>query len=194
MKIYVASSWRNTRQPAVVERLRAEGFPTYDFKNPAPDNHGFSWKQTTDEPKPWSAARTREILSHPVAERGYKFDFDAMQWADACVMVQPCGVSAGEEFGWFAGAGKIAIALLADGQEPELMVKLGTHICITLDEVVEVLRAERGRMEPCRPPPRTIDVETIMYCCADHGPFTVLGGREYEACPSCGMVCAEVSQ
>jgi hypothetical protein len=32
MKIYVASSWRNTFQPGVVEGLRLAGHQVYDFK------------------------------------------------------------------------------------------------------------------------------------------------------------------
>ena len=38
MKIYVASSWRNAQQPAVVARLREAGHEVYDFRNPAPAN------------------------------------------------------------------------------------------------------------------------------------------------------------
>jgi len=140
MRVYVASSWRNERQPEIVRRLREAGHEVYDFRNPAPDDHGFRWSQVRLDPPPWSAVVTREVLNHPVAERGYAFDRDAMEWADACVMVQPCGRSAFEEFGWFAGRGKIAIAFLADDQEPELMIKLGTHVCISIDEVLEALK------------------------------------------------------
>jgi hypothetical protein len=41
MKLYVASSWRNARQPEVVARLREAGHEVYDFRNPAPGNTGF---------------------------------------------------------------------------------------------------------------------------------------------------------
>ena len=34
MKIYVASSWRNTYYPQVVETLRQAGYEVYDFRNP----------------------------------------------------------------------------------------------------------------------------------------------------------------
>lgn len=140
MKIYVASSWRNQQQPEVVRVLREAGHSVYDFHNPRHDDNGFGWKQVTDEPPPWSAEKTREVLRHPVAERGYGFDKEAMLWADTCVMVQPCGRSAYEEFGWFCGRGKRAIALLADAQEPELMIKLGDHICVSMEEVLAVLK------------------------------------------------------
>jgi hypothetical protein len=45
VNIYVASSWKNTLQPSVVTALREAGHTVYDFKNPAPGDHGFSWKQ-----------------------------------------------------------------------------------------------------------------------------------------------------
>ena len=139
MKIYVASSWRNTIQPTVVQRLRDEGHEVYDFKHPTPEDEGFGWKQVYRDPPPWSAALTRQILDHKIAERGFNFDFSAMHCADVIVMVQKCGVSAALELGWAAGAKKHTIVLLADDCEPELMLKMADKICITLDEVVERL-------------------------------------------------------
>jgi hypothetical protein len=138
MKIYVASSWRNDLQPEVVRRLREADHSVYDFRNPAPGDHGFSWKQVHQNPPPWSAEDTRATLHHPVAQHGFDLDFGAMQWADAIVMVQPCGRSAALELGWGAGAGKLCIALLADGQEPELMLKVA-KLCVSVEEVIEVL-------------------------------------------------------
>jgi hypothetical protein len=139
VKIYVASSWRNERQPEVVAALRAAGNEVYDFRNPAPGNTGFGWKQCTDAPPPWSAEVTREVLDGDIANAGYRLDFDAMNWADACVMVQPCGRSAALELGWCTGSGRLTIALLADGQEPELMLKMAKHICVSMEEVLDVL-------------------------------------------------------
>lgn len=139
MKIYVASSWRNEQQPAVVARLRAENHEVYDFRNPDPEIPGFSWRWCAAEPPPWSADGTRVVLQHPVAQRGFDLDFAAMKWADAIVMAQPCGRSAALELGWGAGAGKITVALLADGQEPELMVKMADYIAVSLDEACRFL-------------------------------------------------------
>jgi 8-oxo-dGTP pyrophosphatase MutT (NUDIX family) len=143
MRIYVASSWRNEQQQSVVAQLRAEGHTVYDFKNPAPGNHGFGWKQCTDEPPPWSAVATRAVLESKTAVDAFAFDSGAMRWADAIVMLQPCGRSASWEAGWGAGAGKLTITLLADNQEPELMVKLGDHICVSIEEVIALLKPRR---------------------------------------------------
>lgn len=139
VKIYLASSWRNEQQPVVLAALRAAGHDVYDFKNPKPGDNGFGWKQIQDTPPPWSAELTREILEHRIANHGFDLDYSAMQWAEACVMLQPCGRSAALELGWAAGAGKMTFVILADGQEPELMLKLAESICTSVDEVIEKL-------------------------------------------------------
>ncbi len=41
--IYVASSWRNPYYENVVKRLKKEGFPVYDFRNPPHGGKGFHW-------------------------------------------------------------------------------------------------------------------------------------------------------
>ncbi len=142
MKIYVASSWRNTLQPAVVARLRVEGHEVYDFKNPAPGDHGFSWKQTHPDIKSATACEFRDaVLTHPLAEHGFANDMDALRAADATVLVQPCGNSAHLELGYAVGAGQFTVVLLADGAEPELMYKMCSRLCVALDEVCEALAA-----------------------------------------------------
>lgn len=47
--VYVASSWRNTMQPVVVEILKAAGIGCYDFKNPE-GGTGFSWREVKARP------------------------------------------------------------------------------------------------------------------------------------------------
>ena len=138
-RIYVASSWRTPQQPAVVERLRAEGHEVYDFRNPE-GRTGFGWRQATEEPPPWSAERTREVLALPISQAGFDSDFNAMKWADTLVMLQPSGRSAALELGWACGARKLTMVLLADGQEPELMLKCARCLCTSLDEVCDLLR------------------------------------------------------
>jgi hypothetical protein len=47
MKIYIASSWRNAAQPALVQCLRNQGHEVYDFRNPPPPGipGGFQWSE-----------------------------------------------------------------------------------------------------------------------------------------------------
>jgi hypothetical protein len=142
-KIYVASSWRNAFQPGVVEALRAAGHQVYDFRNPPHVERGFAWSEIDPEWKAWSAADYRRLLlTHPIAARGFMSDLRGMQWADACVLVLPCGRSAHLEAGWFCGAGKRCIILTRDGEEPELMALLATEICVSVDEVLQALSPE----------------------------------------------------
>lgn len=133
-RVYVASSWRNEYQPNVVDRLRMAGHEVYDFRK------GFSWRELAPDWQNWSAEQYREILlTHPIAAQGFLADLRAMQWANTCVLVQPCGRSAHLEAGWFCGAGKRCLVLLADG-EPELMNLLMTDICLSIDELIARLK------------------------------------------------------
>jgi len=134
MKIYVASSWRNEKQPEVVATLRADGHEVYDFRNPAEGNHGFHWSDIDPEWKTWTPEQYRHHLQHRLAQDGFARDMNALRKADAVVAVQPFGRSASLELGWACGQGKQTILLLDSG-EPELMVKMCSYICCTLDEV-----------------------------------------------------------
>ena len=138
-RIYVASSWRNEYYPEVVQKLRDSGFDVYDFRNPPSGDEGFHWCNVSDKWEDWSPAEYREILSHPLAERQFANDIEAMKSCDACVLVLPCGRSAHTEAGWFAGAGKKVFALILEKQDPELMYKLFDGIACSLEELVSLI-------------------------------------------------------
>lgn len=57
MKLYIASSWRNTYYPEVVGRLREEGFEVYDFRNPPSGDPGFKWHFVGEDWMEWSPAQ-----------------------------------------------------------------------------------------------------------------------------------------
>lgn len=135
MRIYVASSWRNGYQPSVVTILKALGHEVYDFRNPTEENHGFSWSQIDPNWQEWTSEEYVEALKHPIAERGFKFDFDAMKWADTCLMVLPCGRSANTEAGWMKGAGKKVFVYQPIAQEPELMYKIYDGIITSVADI-----------------------------------------------------------
>lgn len=139
MKVFVSSSWRNDRQPSVVLELRAAGYQVYDFRAPEEGESGFSWAEVDVGWLGWSASDFRDHLDHPRVEQAFDFDMNALRECDALVMVQPCGRSAALELGWACGAAKPAIVLLDDG-EPELMLKMADHFCLSVDEVLGVLR------------------------------------------------------
>lgn len=126
-RIYLASSWRNERQPEIVNLLRDAGHLVYDFKNP-PNGTGFAWSQVAEKGEIKTYEQYMAALAHPIAAAGYLSDFRAMEWADTCVLLLPCGRSAHLEAGWFAGRGKRLLILTQDGEEPELMALMANGI------------------------------------------------------------------
>lgn len=147
MKVYVASSWRNAGYPKVVAALRAGGHDVYDFRNPPSPSGAFSWSEidprapetVVGSPKmEIPAADIVSMLRHPRADDGFASDMGALRWCDACVLVLPCGRSAHLEAGWAAGAGKLTVGLITDG-EPDLMWKMLDHLALTAGEVCSIL-------------------------------------------------------
>lgn len=148
-KIYVASSWRNQDQPQIVRFLRDLGHEVYDFRHPA-EKTGFQWSQIDEDWKSWSTHQYIKALEHPIAQAGFNSDFNAMQWADVCVLVSPCGRSAHSEAGWMKGAGKKVIVYQLCEEEPELMYKLFDGICSSgegLRLFLEAFEKERQTIE-----------------------------------------------
>lgn len=138
-KIYVASSWRNQHYTEVVAKLRYAGHEVYDFRNPPSGDEGFKWSSISEEYLAWTPQKYREQLKHPKAVRRFSNDIEAMEACDVCVMVLPCGRSAHTEAGWFAGKGKTTIAYIPERQEPELMYKLFSAVCCSMNELVQAL-------------------------------------------------------
>ena len=147
MKLYVASSWRNPLQPFVVRTLRQAGHEVYDFRNPPHGGNGFHWSEIDPEWESWSRETFRKSLSHPVAQDGFSSDWDGMKWADAGVLLMPCGRSAHLEAGYFVGAGKPLHILLSDG-EPELMYRMATAVHCSLAELVDGVARHRSTPSP----------------------------------------------
>lgn len=146
MRVYVASSWRNTHQPTVVEVLRGAGHDVYDFRHPPGGDHlGFKWSAVDPDWRRWGPYTFRHALSHRIACAGFRADFEAMCASEAFVLVMPCGRSSHLELGWAAGYGKHTIVLLDGHSEPELMYKLADTIAVDLDEVLEALAAAEAR-------------------------------------------------
>jgi hypothetical protein len=162
--IYVASSWRNPFHTAVVAALKAadrqqpgNGFAPYDFKNPEAGNSGFHWTQvgmpTYEFTKNYEVpiVPVHEYLAgleHPIAEQGFKYDFEAMEMCTQCVLVLPCGRSAHLEAGWFIGQGRPTYILLNNEPAnrtdemmviPELMYKMATGITDSLFDLLGLL-------------------------------------------------------
>ena len=135
MKVYVASSWRNEFQQEVVQRLRDNSHEVYDFRNPTEGDNGFHWSEIDKYWESWQPYEYVKHLNHPIAEAGFKKDFDAMKWADVCVLVLPCGRSAHTEAGWMKGVGKRVYVFMPIHQEPELMYKIYDGVLTEVNEL-----------------------------------------------------------
>lgn len=140
-KIYLASSWRNELQPAVVGILRGEGHEVYDFRHPYPGYEGFQWRDAgLMSERETTPVAFRSILTNPICDRGYNADMRGIQWSDTCVLLLPCGKSAHLEAGYCAADGKdVFVAMFGETCEPELMYKMTNGICTTIDELIEEL-------------------------------------------------------
>ena len=64
-------------------------------------------------------------FKHPEAVKAFEKDFHAMQEADYCVLLLPCGRSAHSEAGWMKGQGKKVFVLdMSEKPTPELMYQM----------------------------------------------------------------------
>lgn len=124
---------------SVVKRLCEAGHEVYDFRNPPHGGNGFHWTDVDENAPNWTFDEYAQGMHHPLAERQFKADLDALRWADTCVLVLPCGRSAHTEAGWMAGAGKRVIAYIPEMVEPELMYKLFDEVVGTLDGLEQSL-------------------------------------------------------
>jgi len=140
VKVYVASSWRNKYQPDVVCDLQGAGFEVYDFRNPEEGNHGFHWSEIDPDWKNWTISQYMDALKHPVAEKGFTLDFDALKAADVCVLVLPCGRSAHLEAGYFVGSRKPLLIYCPERIEPELMYKMADAVYGKIESVIRHLK------------------------------------------------------
>jgi hypothetical protein len=139
---YVASSWRNLLQQAVVGALRSAGVPHYDFRNPRPGGNGFRWFEIDPNWRNWGPTDWRRGLKSKAAWEGFCADKQAMDRADCCVLVLPAGRSAHTEAGYMAAQGKPVFTLALEPVELELMVLLlgpADHICTGMDELFDRL-------------------------------------------------------
>jgi hypothetical protein len=138
-RIYVASSWRNAHQPAVVSSLRSLGHEVYDFRNPEPGGTGFSWSEIDPNWQRWTPEEYARALQHPIAERGYGLDIGALRWCEDCVLVLPSGRSASWELGYAMGQGKNGFVFSPEKNEPELMYR-EARLLTSTDELTSAFR------------------------------------------------------
>ena len=136
----MASSWRNIVQPNVVRILMEAGHEVYDFRNPHQKEGGFHWSDVDPDWEKWSSDKFIDELEHPLASKGFKTDMEGLDWADAVVMVMPCGSSSHLELGYAVGKNKRTIILLSQS-EPELMYKMADYVVTDVVQMLIALKA-----------------------------------------------------
>lgn len=141
-KIYLASSWQNKEYDQVLNTLRLEGYETYDFKHPEnKELSNFDWEKLDKEYNKWTCSDFKKALNHPEAIKAFQKDFQAMQEADFCVLLLPCGRSAHSEAGWMKGKGKKVFILdLSENPKPELMYRMYDDYLTETMELIERIK------------------------------------------------------
>ena len=142
MKLYTASSWRNEKYSSVVELLLFEGHRIYNFRDA---NSWFKWEEIDEKWESWNNIQFVQALSHPLSKKAFSADFRGMQWADACVLIMPCGKSAHIEAGYMKGKGK-PLYILLDGEatRAELTYSIADGIFESVPQLLQRLASAQG--------------------------------------------------
>lgn len=125
MKVYIASSWRNTHYESVCAAVRDAGHEVMDWR--AGDQPLPSWSiaderfQAATDAQAWTPQLAMDALHHPRVRATFRKDMELLTAADALVPLTPCGRSAHFEAGIAQGRAMPRAILLTEGVEPEVM-------------------------------------------------------------------------
>ncbi len=135
IKIYVASSWRNKYYQEVCKKLTDAGFEILDWRK-----NGFSFASVDPKWESWSFEEYEDAINrNDLTLDAFNHDLDLMKSAEACVLLLPCGNSAHIEAGWFTGKGVPVVAVIADFERADLMLKLCDKITSMKDDLADVI-------------------------------------------------------
>ena len=73
------------------------------------------------------------------AEKQFANDMEALEWADTCVLVLPCGRTAHTEAGWCKGRGMKTIVYIPKMEEPGLMYKLFDAVTDSIEGIMAAI-------------------------------------------------------
>lgn len=103
MKIYIASSWKNDVEAIhLADTLRSAGHEVDCFCDTSTGRYVFHFSEVG----PLDEIDAITFLQDDRAQRAYREDKKHIDWADAVVMLHPCGKSSHLEAGYAVGAGK----------------------------------------------------------------------------------------
>lgn len=138
MKIYLATSWRNTDFERARELLRAEGWEVYDFRDSGVNTHA-----SESFEKALSYTEYMSAMAQPELKAQGERDYAALDWCDVVVMLLPCGKSAHIELGYALGAGKPAFVVWSPG--PVDLMYQRANVVSSIYDVIDLLRCRDGR-------------------------------------------------
>jgi hypothetical protein len=123
VKIYLASSWKNQRMVlALADILEPRGFLVDAFCRKAGDRKvSFHWSEMVDDEIELQKYDAISFLDDGRVKAAFTEDKKWLDWADAVIMVMPCGRSSHLEGGYAKGQGKL-LYLFGDFPKGELDV------------------------------------------------------------------------
>lgn len=102
MKVYIASSWQNERLVLDLAKVFREcGLEVYCYAEAGEGQVHFNWPEVVDMEKTDGI----EALKTEKSIGAFKSDKWSLDWANVCVLVNPCGRDAHLEAGYMKGKG-----------------------------------------------------------------------------------------
>ena len=101
VRIYVASSWKCEKEVLLVAKaFRVHGLRVYCFAELGEGQHVFMWPDVTNNEHDGITCLKLED-----SKKAYGVDKRGLDWANVCVLINPCGRDAHLEAGYIKGKG-----------------------------------------------------------------------------------------
>ena len=140
MKVYLASSWKNaTEVRQMASFLRESKYEVDAFCDESTGRYVFSWTEIVFDKDDLDAI---SFLEDHRAQNAFEEDKRWLDWADAVLLMLPCGRSAHLEAGYCAGQGKRLVIYSEDGfpqGEFDVMYGFASDLVTDLSSVLKAL-------------------------------------------------------
>lgn len=136
MKIYIASSWKNTKLACkVAVHLINKGYEVDAFFDDSDGRYVFDWREIVKDKNKLNAIT---FLADKRSQKAFREDRKWLDWCDCCVMILPCGNSSHLEAGYAKGRGKKLIIYSVKFPRGKFDVMYGFADLLT-EEIEEVM-------------------------------------------------------
>lgn len=150
-RIYISSSWKNEFQQSMVQLLREQNHKVYDFQHPHGRTDKNVWSDLGVSNDNMTNEQFAEAITHQTAVTRFEDHFSAMQDADTCILLLPCGKSSHVEAGYMKGLGKrVFVYSSAKTIQPELMYLVFDGYFHDIDDLLKAIQVpEPGVCQIC---------------------------------------------